>query len=300
METSKAHERKSGTTMKVIIITGLSGAGKTQAVNFLEDFGYYCIDNMPPALIKNFIDLVLSEQSDIEKAAFVVDIRGGEFFGDLQSAIDQLKESQTDYKVLFLDTTDDVLVQRFSETRRVHPMTGKAITLETLAKEREMLEGIKKTADYIIDTSRMKSADLKNKLNEIFSSERTLNTFVINVISFGFKKGIPLTADMVMDVRFLPNPFYVKSLKKLTGNSKKVKAFVLKQAESLEYINRVVEMVEDIIPSFEREGKNHLNLAFGCTGGQHRSVVVANEVAKIFRDHGRIVTIEHRESKKVL
>lgn len=286
--------------MKVIIITGLSGAGKTQAVNFLEDFGYYCIDNMPPALIKNFIDLVLSEQSDIKKAAFVVDIRGGEFFGDLQSAIDQLKESQTDYKVLFLDTTDDVLVQRFSETRRVHPMTGKATTLETLAKERELLEDIKKSADYIIDTSRMKAADLKTKLNDIFSSERTLNTFVINIISFGFKKGIPLTADMVMDVRFLPNPFYVKSLKKLTGNSKKVKAFVLKQKESLEYINRVVEMVEEIIPSFEREGKNHLNLAFGCTGGQHRSVVVANEVAKIFRDHGRIVTLEHRESKKVV
>ncbi len=286
--------------MKVIIITGLSGAGKTQAVNFLEDFGYYCIDNMPPALIKNFIELVLSEQSDIEKAAFVVDIRGGEFFGDLQSAIDQLKETQTDYKVLFLDTTDDILVQRFSETRRVHPMTGKATTLETLAKERKMLEDIKKSADYIIDTSRMKAADLKNKLNEIFSSEHTLNTFVINVISFGFKNGIPLTADMVMDVRFLPNPFYVKSLKKLTGNSKKVKAFVLKQEESVEYINRVAKMVEDIIPSFEREGKNHLNLAFGCTGGQHRSVVVANEIAKIFRDHGRIVTLEHRESKKVI
>lgn len=284
--------------MKVIIITGLSGAGKTQAVNFLEDFGYYCIDNMPPALIKNFIELVLSEQSDIKKAAFVVDIRGGEFFGDLQSAIDQLKESQTDYKVLFLDTTDDVLVQRFSETRRVHPMTGKATTMETIAKERQQLEEIKKTADYIIDTSRMKAADLKNKLNEIFSSERTLNTFVINVVSFGFKKGIPLTADMVMDVRFLPNPFYIKSLKKLTGNSKKVKAFVLKQEESTQYINRVVEMVEDLIPSFEREGKNHLNLAFGCTGGQHRSVVVANEVAKIFREHGRIVTLEHRESKK--
>jgi len=286
--------------MKVIIITGLSGAGKTQAVNFLEDFGYYCIDNMPPALIKNFIDLVLSEQSDIEKAAFVVDIRGGEFFGDLQSAIDQLKESHTDYKVLFLDTTDDVLVQRFSETRRMHPMTGKATTLEALAKEREMLEDIKKSADYIIDTSRMKAADLRNKLNEIFSSERTLNTFVVNVVSFGFKKGIPLTADMVMDVRFLPNPFYIKSLKKLTGNSKKVKAFVLKQEESTGYINRVIEMVEDIIPSFEREGKNHLNLAFGCTGGQHRSVVVANEVARIFRDHGWIVTIEHRESKKVV
>jgi UPF0042 nucleotide-binding protein len=286
--------------MKVIIITGLSGAGKTQAVNFLEDFGYYCIDNMPPALIKNFIELVLSEQSDIEKAAFVVDIRGGEFFGDLQSAIDQLKETQTDYKVLFLDTTDDILVQRFSETRRVHPMTGKATTLETLAKERKMLEEIKKSADYIIDTSRMKAADLKNKLNEIFSSERTMNTFVINVISFGFKNGIPLTADMVMDVRFLPNPFYIKSLKKLTGNSKKVKAYVLKQEESVEYINRVAKMVEDIIPSFEREGKNHLNLAFGCTGGQHRSVVVANEIAKIFRDHGRIVTLEHRESKKVL
>jgi len=249
-------------------------------------------------LIKNFIDLVLSEQSDIKKAAFVVDIRGGEFFGDLKSAIEQLQASHTDYKILFLDTTDDILIQRFSETRRIHPMTGKAITIETIAKERQMLDDIKKSADYIIDTSRMKSADLKNKLNEIFSSERTRNTFVINVISFGFKNGIPLTADMVMDVRFLPNPFYVRSLKKLTGNSKKVKEFVLKQEESRNYINTVVEMVENIIPSFEREGKNHLNLAFGCTGGQHRSVVVANEVAKIFREHGRIVTLEHREGKK--
>lgn len=284
--------------MKVIIITGLSGAGKTQAVNFLEDFGYYCVDNMPPALIKNFIDLVLSEQSDLEKAAFVVDIRGGEFFGDLKNAIAHLKENQIDYKVLFLDTTDDVLIQRFSETRRVHPMTGKATTLETLAKERQMLEDIKRSADYIIDTSRMKSADLKNKLSEIFSNEQSLNKFVVNVISFGYKNGIPLTADMVMDVRFLPNPFYVKSLKKLTGNSNKVKTFVLNHKESLVFINRVYEMVEDIIPSFEREGKNHLNLAIGCTGGQHRSVVVANELAKIFREHGRIVTLEHRESKK--
>jgi RNase adapter protein RapZ len=284
--------------MKVIIITGLSGAGKTQAANFLEDFGYYCIDNMPPALIKNFIDLVLSERSGIQKAAFVVDIRGGEFFGDLKGAIEQLKESQIDYRVLFLDTTDNVLVQRFSETRRVHPMTGKAITLETLAKERAMLEEIKKSADYIIDTSKMKAADLKGKLFEIFSSEETLNTFVINVTSFGFKKGILITADMVLDVRFLPNPYYIKSMKKLTGNSKKVKEFVLKQPESQDYVKRIVELVDSIIPSFEREGKNHLNLAFGCTGGQHRSVVVANEVARIFREGGRIVTVEHRELSK--
>jgi len=284
--------------MKVIIITGLSGAGKTQAANFLEDFGYYCIDNMPPALIKNFIDLVLSERSGIQKAAFVVDIRGGEFFGDLKGAIEQLRESQTGYWVLFSATTDNVLVQRFSETRRVHPMTGKAITLETLAKERAMLEEIKKSADYIIDTSKMKAADLKGKLFEIFSSEETLNTFVINVTSFGFKKGIPITADMVLDVRFLPNPYYIKSMKKLTGNSKKVKEFVLKQPESQDYVKRIVELVNAIIPSFEREGKNHLNLAFGCTGGQHRSVVMANEVARIFRENGRIVTLEHRESKK--
>lgn len=284
--------------MKVIIITGLSGAGKTQAANFMEDFGYYCIDNMPPALIKNFIELVLSEKSGIKKAAFVVDIRGGEFFGDLKGAIQQLKESQTDYQVLFLDATDDVLVQRYSETRRVHPMTGKATTLETMAKERQLLDEIKGSADFIIDTSKMKAADLKSKLFEIFSSEETQNTFVINITSFGYKKGIPITADVVLDVRFLPNPFYIKSMKKLTGNSKKVKEFILKQEESMRFINRVVDMIEETIPSFEREGKNHLNLAFGCTGGQHRSVVVANEVARIFRERGRIVTLEHRESKK--
>lgn len=283
--------------MKVVIITGLSGAGKTQAVNFMQDFGYYCIDNMPPALIDSFISLVRRERSGIERVAFVVDIRGGEFFSDLPGTIELLKHSNPDLKVLFLDTADEILIQRFSETRRIHPMTGKAITLETIAKEREILGEIKENADYIVDTSKMKAADLKNRLHEIFSAEGTPETFVLNISSFGFKKGIPLNADMVLDVRFLPNPYYYKSMRRLTGNSKKVREFVMKQEETRAYIERVVQLIESIIPSFEREGKHHLNLSIGCTGGQHRSVVLANELARIYRDKGRILTLEHREIK---
>lgn len=290
-------KEQGGNAMKVVIVTGLSGAGKTQAINFMEDFGYYCIDNMPPALIDDFISLVRRARSGIEKAAFVVDIRGGEFFGDLPGTIAQLRQNYPDLKVLFLDTSDEVLIQRFSETRRVHPMTGQAITLETISRERKFLETLKDSADYIVDTTKMKAADLKNRLHEIFSTEGTLDTFVLNLTSFGFKKGIPLNADVVLDVRFLPNPFYIKSMRNLTGNSKKVREFVMKQDETALFIERVVQLMDSTIPSFEREGKHHLNLAIGCTGGQHRSVVIANELARIYKEKGRIVTLEHRECK---
>ncbi len=283
--------------MEVVIITGLSGAGKSQAVNCLEDLGYYCIDNMPPALIKNFISLALTEKSDIEKAAFVVDIRGGEFFDELNGAIEDLQKSSLKYKVIFLGASDEVLIRRFNETRRVHPMTGRAITQETIERERKALEVIRYLADYVIDTSNMKATDLKNEIHDIFTSAGEQDTFVINIMSFGYKKGIPLTADMVFDMRFIPNPYYFRSMKKLTGKSKKVREFVLKHKEAQDFIKILKEMADMMIPLFEEQGKYHLNIAFGCTGGQHRSVVMANEFTRIFKEQGRTVTLEHRDAK---
>jgi len=284
--------------MEVVIITGLSGAGKSQAVNCLEDLGYYCIDNMPPALIKNFISLALTEKSDIEKAAFVVDIRGGEFFDELKGAIEDLQKSSLKYKVIFLGASDEVLIRRFNETRRVHPMTGRAITQATIERERKALEGIRYRADYVIDTSNMKASDLKKEIHDIFTSAGEQDTFVINIMSFGYKKGIPLTADMVFDMRFIPNPYYFRSMKKLTGKSKKVREFVLKHKEAQDFIKALKDMADMMIPLFEEQGKYHLNIAFGCTGGQHRSVVMANEFTRIFKEQGRTVTLEHRDAKK--
>ena len=284
--------------MEVVIITGLSGAGKSQAVNCLEDLGYYCIDNMPPALIKNFISLALTEKSDIEKAAFVVDIRGGEFFDELNGAIEDLQKSSLKYKVIFLGASDEVLIRRFNETRRVHPMTGRAITQATIERERKALEGIRYRADYVIDTSNMKASDLKKEIHDIFTSAGEQDTFVINIMSFGYKKGIPLTADMVFDMRFIPNPYYFRSMKKLTGKSKKVREFVLKHKEAQDFIKALKDMADMMIPLFYVFGKYHLNIAFGCTGGQHRSVVMANEFTRIFKEQGRTVTLEHRDAKK--
>ena len=284
--------------MEVVIITGLSGAGKSQAVNCLEDLGYYCIDNMPPALIKHFISLALTEKSDIEKAAFVVDIRGGEFFDELNGAIEDLQKSSLKYKVIFLGASDEVLIRRFNETRRVHPMTGRAITQATIERERKALEGIRYRADYVIDTSNMKASDLKKEIHDIFTSAGEQDTFVINIMSFGYKKGIPLTADMVFDMRFIPNPYYFRSMKKLTGKSKKVREFVLKHKEAQDFIKALKDMADMMIPLFEEQGKYHLNIAFGCTGGQHRSVVMANEFTRIFKEQGRTVTLEHRDAKK--
>jgi len=284
--------------MEVVIITGLSGAGKSQAVDCLEDLGYYCIDNMPPALIKNFIALSSAEKSNIQKAAFVVDIRGGEFFDELNGAMEDLKRSSLDYKIIFLGASDEALIRRFNETRRVHPLTGQAITTKTIDREREALRDIKNCSDYVIDTSNMKPADLKNHLHDIFVSSNGKDTFIINLMSFGFKRGIPMTADMVFDMRFIPNPYYFRSMKRLTGRSKRVREFVLKHEETQVFIDNLTKMVSDMIPCYQREGKYHLNIAFGCTGGQHRSVAIAGEFERIFREKGWRVTLEHRDTRK--
>ena len=281
--------------MNTVIVTGLLGAGKTQAMNCLEDLGYYCVDNMPPALIKSFVQLAAGESTPIEKAAFAVDVRGGELFADMEKALEDLEASGINYKILYLEASELVLIRRYSETRRQHPLARGESTLEGLKRETEMLKNLRARADYIIDTSNMKVARLWEEVKDLITSGESEKTFVLNVMSFGYKRGMPLGADMVFDMRFVPNPYYVKSLRSLTGNNKKVRDYVMKQEVARDFMDRTEKMLLDLIPYYMKEGKYSLNLAFGCTGGQHRSVSAANEMADRLRAKGKRVTVEHRD-----
>lgn len=279
--------------MEFIIVTGLSGAGKSQAMNCMEDLGYFCIDNMPPGLIKYFIRLSAEDKIQIEKAAFVIDIRGGEFFDEFKNSLEELKNAGLDFKILFLEASDEVLIRRFKETRRAHPLSNSIQT--GIMRERDKLREIRAMADNIIDTSSMKSAQLADEIKKLLLSEQEGEKFTLTFLSFGFKNGIPLDADLVLDVRFLPNPFYLSSMKKLTGNSKKVQDYVLKFPEATLFIETMQNLIQTLIPSYEREGKFHLVVAFGCTGGQHRSVVMTNEFSRIFLEAGKRVITLHRD-----
>lgn len=282
--------------MEVVIITGLSGAGKTKASDWFEDKGYYCIDNMPPALIKNFIDLAMTGVRKIEKAAFVVDIRGGQFFGDLKEMMAALDaDINIDFKIVFIEASDEALIRRFNEARRNHPLSASSITREAIQAERKQLEELRSYAHFVIDTSSLKVAELNAELDKIFGSKTKKDSFVLKFMSFGYKHGIPTEANWVVDVRFIPNPYYVPSLKRLTGNNKKVSQYVLKQDVTKEFINRLQEIIIRLVPCYVKEGKYSLTVAFGCTGGQHRSVTLANEFYRIFTAEGWSVTLEHRE-----
>lgn len=282
--------------MEVVIITGLSGAGKTKAADWFEDKGYYCIDNMPPALIRNFIDLAMTGKRRIEKAAFVVDIRGGQFFGDLKEMMVSMEDDiNIDFKILFIEASDETLIRRFNEARRSHPLASGLMTREAIQKEREELTELRNHANFVIDTSSLKVAELNSELDKFFGTKTKHDSFVLNIMSFGYKHGMPLEADWVVDVRFIPNPYYVSSLKKLTGNNKKVAQYVLRQDVTKEFVNRFHEIITRLVPAYVKEGKYSLTIAFGCTGGQHRSVTLANEFYRIFTAEGWRVTLEHRE-----
>ena len=283
--------------MEVIIITGMSGAGKSQAIDCLEDKNYYCVDNMPPALMENFITLANGKGSNIDKVAFVLDVRG-DVFGGFDESLKDLKDHDTPYKIIFLEASDEVILRRYNETRRVYPVTKETATLDDIKKEREDLAHIRQKADFIIDTSSMKAAQLKQELLDLLADEYTEETFVINVMSFGYKYGMPINADMVFDMRFIPNPFYVPSLKRATGNSKKVRNFVMRHLVTQMFIKDLDSLVNNIIPCYMKEGKYNLNIAFGCTGGQHRSVAMANEFAERFELQGKQVTLEHRDIRR--
>ena len=280
--------------MEILIVTGLSGAGKSQAIHFIEDMEYYCIDNMPPALIRDFVNLAKQDKMSIQKAAFVVDIRGGEFFEDLKTVLDEMRQNGTEYQLLFLEASDEVLVRRYKETRRTHPLSKTGSIREGIEAERKKLAHIRKEATYVIDTSNMKAAHLNQELKAVLMGEESKDNFTITVESFGFKHGMPQEADWVFDVRFIPNPYYLASMKKLTGNSKKVQDYVLKFPESQAFVKQVHSLINELIPHYIREGKYNLVLAFGCTGGQHRSVTMANKFAEIFKEEGKRVVLIHR------
>lgn len=279
--------------MQLIIVTGLSGAGKSNALNCLEDLGYYCIDNMPPALIVNFVDLLRFNKLEMDKAAVCIDVRMGDFLKGFDKQLEKLTD--VDCRIVYLEASDEALIRRYKETRRNHPLSDKSVK-EGISEERAMLARTRTLADYIIDTSNMKTAKLKATIKDIVTGdENGQQNFIINVSSFGYKHGIPLEADIVFDMRFIPNPYYVPSLKELTGNSKKVSSYVLKQEVTQVFLDSVIPLLEKLIPAYMKEGKYNLNIAFGCTGGHHRSVASANEVVMRLKDKGFRTTITHRD-----
>ena len=283
--------------MKVVIVTGLSGAGKTQTIDCLEDMGFYCIENMPPALIKSFIALS-SSGNGIDRAAFTVDVRGGELFADLSDALREMRVDGIEYKIIFLEASDNTLIKRYSETRRPHPLADGGPALNGIRKEREMLQMLRNDADHVIDTSNLKPAQLWTEIKHIMDDGESEKSFIINIMSFGYKKGIPTGGELVFDMRFIPNPYYVKSLRKLTGNNKKIQDFVLKHQVTRDFLDKAMDMIEMLIPFYIKEGKYNLDVCIGCTGGHHRSVAVANELNRRLTEKGRRTTLEHRDIKK--
>ncbi len=282
--------------MEVVIITGLSGAGRSRTVDWFEDQGYYCVDNMPPALITSFIELGSSGNNAPDKVAFGTDIRSISFFTDLENVIDNLMAKQgIKCRVVFLEASTQTLIKRYNETRRNHPLGDGKATAAVIDEERELLKPIKKRADLIVDTTGLKVAQLYQELNDRILGGVNESTFSINISSFGFKYGIPSESDLILDMRFLPNPYYVPSLKKLTGNNKKVQNYVLKSPLAGQFIDSFHEMISNMIPGYIKEGKYHINIAFGCTGGHHRSVTMANKMAEIFKDDGLRVSVAHRD-----
>ena len=280
--------------MELIIVTGLSGAGKSQAVHCLEDIGYYCVDNMPPRLMMDFIRLA-EDKGEFKKVAFVTDIRGGQFFDDLADGISELDSSGINYKMIFLEASTQEIIKRYKETRRAHPMAPDGDLQSGIERERERLAELRKRASFVIDTTTYKTADLYSAIKHFLGVEES-DSFTLSVMSFGFKNGMPAEADWVLDVRFLPNPFYVPALKGLTGRNKKVKDYVLGGEEAEKFAGRITGMILDLIPSYIREGKYHLTVAVGCTGGRHRSVVMAEEIARRLAENGRHAVIKHRDS----
>lgn len=284
--------------MEVLIVTGLSGAGKSSAMNYLEDIGYYCIDNMPPALLESFLQLEEQNKIDLQKVAFIMDIRGGVFFKELENVLNELKSNGKYFKVLFLEASVDTLVRRFKETRRIHPLSEGLTDLEAIRKEKQLLKSIRQSADYLIDTTGLKPMQLQNKLQQMLMEDEPEKSFKITVMSFGYKHGMPTDADIIFDVRFIPNPFYIKELKELTGDDQEIRDYVMSFEESRMFVSSLSTLLNDLIPYYMKQGKRNMVLAFGCTGGQHRSVTMANEFYDLLNEQGSRVARFHRDIKK--
>ncbi|HHV46000.1 MAG TPA: RNase adapter RapZ [Tissierellia bacterium] len=283
--------------MEFVIITGMSGAGKSQAMKAMEDIGYYCMDNLPPALLGKFAQLCHQSKRKIEKVAIVADIRGGIFFEDLFKGLDDLEKEGITYKILFLDASDEVLIKRYKELRRPHPLNMNGSIVDGIIEERKLLQNVKNRADYVIDTSRLTIGMLKEEIAKIFLKGLELEKLTISVVSFGFKHGILLDADLIFDARFISNPYYVPELRDLTGEDEKVREYVFKWEQTNIFVDKVVDLLEFLIPNYIKEGKTRLVVGIGCTGGRHRSVAIAKEIARRLEANGHRAIASHRDYK---
>lgn len=284
---------------RLVIITGMSGAGKTIAVQSLEDLGFFCVDNLPPVLIPKFAELIQQSNGKIGKVALVIDLRGREFFTALSQSLQDIRDNYTlTCEILFLDATDSVLVQRYKESRRRHPMAPADAPLEGILQERKLLEELKGQANQVIDTTSLKPNQLKDRILARFT-QFDQNKLALNVISFGFKYGVPIDADLIFDVRFLPNPHYIENLRPNTGQDPDVYEYVMKWSDTQEFLTKLLDMLHFLIPQYKKEGKSQVVVGIGCTGGKHRSVAIAEYLGKVMgTSETELVRVSHRDSDR--
>lgn len=283
--------------MRFVVVTGMSGGGKSTALKMLEDAGFYCVDNLPVSLVGMFVEMISSPATEASKVALGLDVRSGQSFHEAEIILDKLRENGFVYEVLFLDAGDKVLLKRYKETRRRHPLSLPGERIEVgIQREREILLRTREKADYVIDTSHLLTRELKEELERIFIQNEEYNSLMVNIVSFGFKYGIPADADLVFDVRFLPNPFYIEELKHHTGNEKEVQDFVMGYQESHEFLDKLTDMLNFLIPNYSKEGKYQLVVGIGCTGGKHRSVTLANMLYERLNNKGSYgLKLSHRD-----
>ena len=283
--------------MKIIILSGLSGSGKSTAIKALEDIGYFCVDNLPVLLISNFVELCKNSDLKINNIALVIDIRinNPSTLQNINGFLEELRKQVNNIQLVFLDAKNEVLIKRFKETRRIHPLSRDGNIIDSVNEERKILNNIREISDHLIDTSEYNVHELRRHIQDVFRDSDT-DTIYLSLMSFGFKHGYPLDADIVLDARFLPNPYFVDTLRPLDGTSDKIREYVLSNEESKIFVEKITDLLSFLMPRYKKEGKSYLNLAIGCTGGKHRSVVITNEIAKNYNDYD--VAVKHRDIKK--
>lgn len=284
--------------MRFIIITGLSGAGKSLAAKYLEDLGFFCVDNLPPALMPKFVEICSIGGEKMDRVALVIDIRGRQLLNALFPVLDELKNSGFSYEIIFLDASDKVLIKRYKESRRAHPLAAEGRLLKGIHEERKILQQLKDRANLIIDTSNLTPRQLKEEVGAIFLEGSSEKGLLINIISFGFKYGVPMECDLVFDVRFIPNPYYIDSMRKLTGKQATVRDYVMKSNETGAFMEKLSDMLLFLIPYYKKEGKSQLVIGIGCTGGRHRSVAIAEALHKQLLESKHRVFVDHRDIDK--
>ncbi len=285
--------------MRFVVVTGMSGGGKRTALKMLEDAGFYCVDNLPVPLIEKFVELIATPNSEINKVALGLDVRADQPFEAVWKTLENLKKNGYVYEVLFMDASEQVLLKRYKESRRMHPLSPEGRVEDGIHKERDILKTVKEHADYVLDTSNLLTRELKEEIDRIFVMNEEYNSLMVTILSFGFKNGIPADADLVFDVRFLPNPYYIDELKHQTGNDPAIQRYVMGFAEAAEFLQKLDDMIRFLIPNYVKEGKYQLVIGIGCTGGKHRSVTLANELYKRMKNQGNYgLKIYHRDVKQ--